>query len=623
MKPERHAGETWSDLAATEAGAVLLECCFSRALPGESILFRSPERVIEAREPAEVPAGFAEVEAALAKGLYVAGFISYEAGLAFEPSLAGLRHDAPHGLPLLWFGCYGKPEVRVEYGPRDRSRAPRPDFELQYSLTPELYRKKVEAIRELIAAGETYQANLTMDVRWSATEHAAELYERLVATQPVPFAALLQPAPGSWVISLSPELFFSREGDRMVTRPMKGTAPAGLDLTELRANAAWLRADEKNRAENLMIVDLLRNDLGRICQPGTIKVPALFEIERYPTVLQMTSTVEGRLREGTSYTDIFKALFPSGSVVGAPKIHTMRLLHDLENRPRGVYTGAIGYMAPNKRAEFSVAIRTLCLREGEASAGVGSGIVYDSVAAEEYEECRTKTVFLTRRPEPDLQLIETILLEGGEYAQMKEHLERMEESAEYFDMVFDAARVRACLEDAARTSTGGGRFRIRLLLSRQGEVSWTATALEPDAQAAVAVLLSQERTDPEDRFLRHKTTHRALYDGELKKAREMDYDEVLFRNVRDEITECAIHNLILSIDGRWVTPPVQAGVLPGVYRRHLMEAGRMTEQVLDITDVLRADAIYICNSVRGVRRVGRVDEETTLGAPMEIWRDRK
>lgn len=582
--------------------------------------FSNPVRVIEARDSAEVTDGLAAMEQALAEGLWVAGYIAYEAGFALEASLAGLHSKEPGAEPLLWLGCYREPEVCEEAElTRPAAAAPAPPMEPRLSLTADDYERRVEIVRCLIAAGDTYQANLTMDARWETEEDPAALYQRLLKAQPVPFAALLHPEPARHILSLSPELFFSRSGDSIITRPMKGTAPIGLDMAETRSNAAWLQSDEKNRAENVMIVDLLRSDLGRICRTGSVRVSHLLEVERYPTVLQMTSTVEGTLREDIGWVELFRALFPSGSIVGAPKIHTMRLLHALEDRPRGVYTGAIGYIAPDKSAEFSVAIRTLSLCEGRARMGVGSGIIYDSQPAQEYAECRTKTAFLVRAPEEDFQLIETLLLERGAYALRDEHLARISESAEYFGMPLNSARLRTALAEAAQAHGEEERIRVRILLHWTGEVTWTASALDFELPGPVDLLLRPERTDPLDPFLRHKTTRRALYDQALRDSVSTGCVDALFLNTREELTEGAIHNLVVSIQGQQSTPPLSSGVLPGVFRRHLLEEGRLTEHVLTLDDLPRAEAIFICNSVRGLRRVGRIRQRGPGGAVETLW----
>jgi para-aminobenzoate synthetase/4-amino-4-deoxychorismate lyase len=610
----------WGSIAANEPGSILLQSAPSRVRSGRSMLFREPENILEARQPSDVPQALAAIEEMLARGFYLAGYVAYEAGFALEPSLADLASTLPDEEPLLWLGCYRAPEVREDAFLCDPRVAPASPLHLAYSLTSEAYEQQVRTVRDLIAAGETYQANLTIEAEWDAAESAAELYERLLRAQPVPYAALLHPQPDWHILSLSPELFFNREGDRIQTRPMKGTASPGMDATESQAQAEWLRASEKNRAENVMIVDLLRNDLGRICETGSVEVTKLFEVERYPTVLQMTSTVEGRLRKHIRYRDVFGALFPSGSIVGAPKIHTMRLLQGLENRQRGVYTGAIGYIAPQAQAEFNVAIRTVSLRKGRARLGVGAGITFDSDPALEYAECLTKTTFLERELEPEFELIETLLLEEGKFAFVEEHMERLAQSAEYFHFGFDAMRVRTALQDAAQSWPAGERVRVRLLLNRAGSVTCTASRLQRDDGVPVDLLLRGERVSPDDRFLRHKTTHRALYDRAWREAQAQGFADCMFRNTRGEITEGAIHNVVASLAGEWCTPPLQCGVLPGIYRRHLLQQGKVRERVLTLGDLLRAEAIFICNSVRGMRPVRRIVEPGAIGARFEtVW----
>jgi para-aminobenzoate synthetase/4-amino-4-deoxychorismate lyase len=586
------------------------------------MLFRRPETIIEARDPGEVSNALAAIDSMLAEGFYLAGYIAYEAGFALEPSLASLASTLPNQEPLVWLGCYRAPEVRDELFPLDPPAPLASPPQLRYSLQRESYERQVEAVRDLIAAGETYQANLTMEAQWDTDEAPADLYERLLRAQPVPYAALLHPKPDWHILSLSPELFFEREADRIRTRPMKGTAAPGMDAAETRANAEWLQTSEKNRAENVMIVDLLRSDLGRICQTGSVEVPKLFEVERYPTVLQMTSTVEGRLRENLTYAEIFGALFPSGSIVGAPKIHTMRLLHGLEKRQRGVYTGAIGYMAPDGKAEFNVAIRTVSLRMGQATLGVGSGITFDSDPALEFAECLTKTMFLQREPEPQFELIETLLFEEGKYTFLEEHLERMAQSAEYFDFDFDSMRVKATLQEAAQSWQRGDPSRVRLLLSKSGAVTCTRSKLIRDESSSVDVLLRDERVSSSDRFLRHKTTHRALYDSAFREAHAQGFADCLFRNTRQEMTEGAIHNVIACIDGEWVTPPLESGVLPGIYRRHLLQQGKVSERVFSLPDLLHAEAVFLCNSVRGMRRLRRLFKQNEEGRdPVQLWAD--
>jgi para-aminobenzoate synthetase / 4-amino-4-deoxychorismate lyase len=403
---------------------------------------------------------------------------------------------------------------------------------------------------------------------------------------------------------------------------MKGTAPRGRTTREDRELSEWLRGDAKNRSENLMIVDLLRNDLGRIARFGTVRVDQLFAVERHPTLWQMTSTVSAELRDGVGFEEIFRALFPSGSITGAPKVRAMQLIGEIEDTPRGVYTGAIGFFS-REQTVFNVAIRTLTLESNvetgtaigagqptpsRGAMGVGSGIVIDSDPAQEYRECLLKAEFLTRAP-IDFSLVETILWKPG-FPLLELHLERLADSADYFDFLCDPDAIREALNVCARIWADPTPRKVRLLLSSDGAFALTAQALAPAPDPPVArVRISSVQTDPADPFLFHKTTHRALYTQEFEAATQAGFDDVLFFNLHGELTEGAISNVILELDGRWFTPPVACGLLAGVYRRHLLESGAgdahpaIAERILTEDDLRRADAVYICNAVRGLRRV--------------------
>lgn len=602
-------------LVADTPDSVLLETSRFDAENRRSFVFLDAVETIAVRRLDEIPELFRRIEEALAAGLYVAGFLGYECGYHFE------RFDdvsfAPQELPLAWFGVYREPMVF------DHGRGCF-DGEFGFSLTDapagerhvlfgdretlemgeEDYCAQIQRIKEYIRAGETYQVNFTDKIRIQMKAAAGAAFGALVRRQPVAYSALLH-VEGQHILSLSPELFFRVEGGRIVTRPMKGTMHRGLDCAEDVAAAARLGNDEKNRAEHVMIVDLLRNDLGRICEMGSVRVEDIFSVERYRTLLQMTSTVSGKLRGGLSYYEIFRAMFPSGSITGAPKIRTMEIIRELERGPRGVYTGAIGFMSPEGAATFNVAIRTLMLKEGEARMGVGGGIVADSEPMEEYRECLLKAEFLTR-PRVEFQLIETMLWEG-EFFLLEMHLERLEASAEYFDFAFDREEVSARLEQEAREFRVEERYRVRLLLDEAGEVTVTAVVLGIDGPAA-PVRLSAERTFSGDVFLRHKTTRRELYEREYARARTEGFADVIFMNERGEVTEGAISNVFIRREGKLLTPPLGSGVLPGVLRRHLLESdGSVEECVLTLADLAASEAVFLGNSVRGLREVTLVD----------------
>ncbi len=608
-------------------------------------LFTAPEHVCAAWQAAEIPRLFAEIESAVATGRSAAGFFAYECGNCFEPK-AGMRASR-HGEPLAWFGIYersysfdhttgrfadGEP-AELERFRADRANGgdgavePKPEIVSKFALSEAEYARRIAAIHEWIRAGDVYQLNFTAPFRIETQGSIAALYARLRARQPVDYGAFLHWEQGRFIQSFSPELFFRMEnhgptngiGRRIVTRPMKGTAPRGRTTREDREIAEWLRNDPKNRSENVMIVDLLRNDLGRVARTGSVRAERLFEVERYATLWQMTSTVSAELRPEAGFYEIFRALFPSGSVTGAPKVRAMQLLADLEDAPRGVYTGAIGFFSPRETI-FNVAIRTLELEGGRGgdirgTVGAGSGIVIDSEAASEYRECLLKAEFLTRsserRPER-FSLIETMLWNGanplGNYPFLGLHLDRLADSAEYFGFACDVDAVRTALEQHAKQfgeRSPRSPRRVRLHLDAEGNIeinSEPLTAADPPEKTA-CVCIAKDRTDPADAMLYHKTTHRPLYAQALARAAREGFDDVLFLNLRGEVTEGAISNVFVEKDGRWSTPPVECGLLGGVHRRHLLAVRpEIEERVLILDDLRRADAVYLTNAVRGLRR---------------------
>jgi para-aminobenzoate synthetase/4-amino-4-deoxychorismate lyase len=643
-------------LAEAEPGTVLLEGADSRKSenadgpgngePGNgepwTRLFLSPARVCAAWKPDEVPALFAEVERALAAGQYAAGFFSYECGVAFEPKAkvheAGERPLAP----LAWLGIYDRACVfdhetgafagelpqnlkaaleQPEAAPEANASAD--PLAARFALTEADYARRIAAIHEWIRTGDVYQLNFTAPFRLKAAEAAAALYRRLRARQPAQYGAFVHWQPGRHILSFSPELFFRIDGAataggyrRIVARPMKGTAPRGRTTQEDREIAEWLRSDEKNRSENLMIVDLIRNDLGRVARFGTVRTENLFAVERLPTLWQMTSTVTAELREDAGLEAIFRALFPSGSITGAPKVRAMQLIARLEDAPRGVYTGSIGFFSP-RQAIFNVAIRTLALEGVRGVMGVGSGIVIDSEPAAEYRECLLKAEFLTRaaRPQPgDFLLIETMLWNGC-YPLLDLHLDRLADSAEYFDFVCRRGEVKAALEERAGAFGDSAPRRVRLLLARDGGVQIADEGLPAPAppDAILRAGIAASRTDPADAFLYHKTTHRPLYAEAFQAASRAGFADLLFFNLRGELTEGAISNVFVEKNGRWFTPPVKCGLLPGVYRRHMLASQpQIEERVLSEDDLRAADAVYLANAVRGLRRI-EIDWSARIG----------
>jgi len=554
-------------------------------------LYREPSEVLAPIDPESLRRALRRIATHVQGGGEVAGVLRYEAGYALEPRLHSLLKKT--SCPLAWFGLY-RNSARCE----DAALQPADDARLlenyAIKITWKKYRERVGRIRQLIRAGEVYQINFTTRVRLKTRRQVWEMFCALFRRHPVPFAAFVNTG-GEQIVSLSPELFFESANRRITVRPMKGTADRGRYLEEDLTAADTLRNSEKNRAENVMIVDLLRNDLGRICRTGSVKTQKLFKVERYPSVWQMTSTVVGKLRADATPEALVTSLFPSGSVTGAPKIRAMEHIAALEDSPRGVYTGAIGYFAPG-RARFNVAIRTLALKGRQGEMGVGGGITYDSVAADEWEECRWKAAFLVES-QPEFRLFETLLWDGR-YRLLQEHLARMRDSASYFGFAFHEAKVRAeLLARAKRFPAGPQRVRITLAKDGQREIIHANFLPKPCGRAGI----SRRTVSSQDRFLFHKTTNRRPYAREYAAAQKRKWDDVLFFNERGELTEGTIHNVFVIKDRVWRTPALGCGLLPGTLRAEILKKEeKACEAVLRRKDLREADAVYLCNSVRGV-----------------------
>jgi para-aminobenzoate synthetase/4-amino-4-deoxychorismate lyase len=551
--------------------------------------------VREAYRIEEVEPALRAVEAAVAEGRHAAGYVAYEAAPGLDPSLA--THPPRGDLPLVWFGIFAERRpVHPPPPPADAARGAATPW--RPALAPAEHAARVAAIHEWIAAGDTYQVNLTFPLRADAPGTDAELYAALGGAQRAAYCALLR-LPRFSIVSASPELFFRWTGRDLELRPMKGTRPRGRWLEEDRARAAELLGSTKDRAENLMIVDLLRNDAGRVAEFGSVEVARLFDVETYPTVLQLTSSIRARTREGTSLADLFRALFPCGSVTGAPKVRTMQIITALEDAPRGVYAGALGLVSPGE-AVFNVPIRTLLLdrESGEMEMGVGSGITWDSDAAAEYAECLQKAAFTRHRP-PTFSLLETMAYDPAEGVRFREeHLRRMASSAAYFRYLMDGAGVERALDGALRGVDGPRR--VRLLLDRVGGIRVETSALD-ETPEVLRARLSDRPVDSADPLLQHKTTWRTPYEERLAEA--PGYDEVLLANERGELTEFANGNLVIRLDGIAWTPPRDCGLLPGVLREVLLRKGEVRERVLRAEDLAAAEAVYRINSVRGWTRV--------------------
>lgn len=555
---------------------------------------------VEAREIADVLPALEEVAQAARQGLWAVGMVGYEAAPAFDPALEVV--GVPAGAtPLVWFGLFERLQpVPPVAGPAAPPVSAGPEV-WDRELDERQFTGAVKLIHDEIAAGNTYQVNLTTRLRrgygGSLSGAGRAMYQQLTSAQRGAYSAYLE--TDEWAVACgSPELFFSLADGRLTTRPMKGTALRGRFPSEDSERSASLTLSSKERAENVMIVDLMRNDFGRVAEIGTVAVPALYQVERYPTVWQMTSTVECELRPEVTLGDLFGAVFPPGSVTGAPKASTMSLIAALERSPRGPYCGAIGYVGPEVM-RFAVGIRTAVLdrRSSAVEFGVGSGITWSAQPAAEWRELAAKASVLWRDPPPS-ELIETLAYTATDgLRNLDGHVRRMMASAEYYGWPCDENEMRSML--AATTASREGALRVRVRLSAGGRLSVEATPLDAPAQAPVRLELDDEPVDSSDPKLFHKTGDRHHLDRRL--ARHPGADDVVLVNERGELTETCRANLALEISGQWLTPALTCGCLPGVERQRLLDAGQLTEAVLRVPVLDHASGLAVVSSLRGWR----------------------
>jgi para-aminobenzoate synthetase/4-amino-4-deoxychorismate lyase len=567
-----------------------------------SRLFTGLVRTVEAREASEIEPGLKALAAAREEGLFAAGYFTYELCYALEPSLSRLSPAHSRG-PLLWFGLFRSQEhfdgaeaaTWVAANVRGRAYA----GPLRFGETQNAYAENFARVREYILAGDVYQVNLTFPARFSFAGDPLALYARLRGRAQAGHGAYVDDGVRR-ILSFSPELFFAVDKGVMTARPMKGTAARGADEQEDARIAAGLRASDKDRAENLMIVDLIRNDIGRVAKTGTVAVDDLFAIETYPTVHQMVSTVRGELRGGLEPGDLVHALFPCGSVTGAPKLRAIEIIAELEKEPRGVYCGGIGVFAPDGSAHFNVAIRTLTIEGREGRLDIGGGIVADSKPDAEYRECLIKARFF-EEGRPPLSLIETLRHDRAQgFVRGPLHLARLARSAAAFGFSFDEAAAQRALDDAVKDHSGV--LRVRLLLNEDGSLTANAAPfVPPTAQTVWTYKVSTRRVQSRDALQHHKTDWRALYDEERAAANKKGCDEVVYLNERDEVVEASTTNVFVRADGRLMTPASACGPLDGSLRRALLDNGECIEAVLRLSD-LEAGETYLGNSLRGLIR---------------------
>jgi para-aminobenzoate synthetase/4-amino-4-deoxychorismate lyase len=591
----------------------------------------------------DVAAAFAEIEQWLGKGYHVAGGISYETGYTMDyvESESGNTCGAEGGagseigqekFPLIFLYVFNDPytfnhktgqctvpvsatvhgnDIRLQSNQYYKVS----NFRLNVSQSE--YVRQINRIKRYIAAGDTYQVNYTLKSRFDFTGYPAGLYKHLRNTQKVAYASYLKTSERT-ILSFSPELFFRKTGDSITMRPMKGTIKRGMTFGQDEKLGLELYHSKKNRAENVMIVDLIRNDLGRISVPASVKTVSLFDIEKYETLYQMTSTIIATLNPGIRFYDLFNSIFPSGSVTGAPKIRTMQIINKLEKEPRHVYTGAIGFITPSRDAVFNVPIRTVIVHGQYGELGIGSGITYDSDPVDEYNECKLKSLFLTKPAMGPFQLVESMLWENATdknhwhgYYLFNEHADRLAGSAAYFGIELDLIKIREKLAGFVKKFDKTKQYKVRLLVDQSGKpliefnnvgsAFMTPVGMNLDLK----VVLSPTHTDPTDVFLYHKTTLRELYHAEYEKYSKQGYFDVLYMNNKNEITEFSRGNIIIKKGNKFYTPPISCGLLAGVYRQHFIDRHKnlITEKILKLKDIRSADKIYFTNAVRKLREV--------------------
>ena len=563
---------------------------------GLRYLFTKSIKELKTRNLDQVEVLLQEVEAYQEKGFYAVGYVSYEAAPAFEKKFA--VHPAPlMGEYLLYFTIHEKVETLPF--PEDYEAVDLPANWKEEVEAP-VYQEAIKTIHHHIRQGDTYQVNYTVQLSQELKADPLAIYNRLVVEQKAHYNAFIQHDDIS-ILSISPELFFEQDDRLLTTRPMKGTTRRGLTNQEDLQESAWLKADPKNRAENMMIVDLLRNDMNRISEIGSEQVTHLCQVEQYSTVWQMTSTIESRLRPEVDLVQTFQALFPCGSITGAPKISTMEIIQQIEVAPRGVYCGTIGILLPKGKRIFNVAIRTLQMQGKQAIYGVGGGITWDSKWESEYQETKQKSAVLYRQ-DPRFDLLTTGRIHQGELTFLEQHLIRLREASRYFAYPYDEPKLLKELQEELARLDSNLDYRCRIALQKNGAFQLAITELKDLPASYLQAQLTEQKLDLAKPFTYFKTSQRAHLATK-------DHEQIFYLP-DGSLLETTIGNLILEIDGKRYTPPAHLPLLDGIYRRHLLETGQVEEKLLTLKDLEVADQVYACNALRGLYPLDFTREES-------------
>ncbi len=601
----------------------LLEDSKSEDGDSKNLLFTDAQELIIAWSEEELPATIEKIEELKSTGLFLCGYLSYEAGFHFIDKTIKKRLANHPTQPLLYFIAFNKLES-ISRKELDNSFAeidtyPEADLcphNFSLSVAKDTYLAAIRKIRRYIIAGDTYQINYTIKYKFDLLGNAISLYKALRKTQPVEFGAVLN-FPNSNIVSLSPELFVKKKDGMIFSKPMKGTAKRGRNAKEDEFILDFLKDDPKTLSENVMIVDLIRNDFGRICETGSVTVKNLFEIQTFKTIHQMISTIRGKLKPDIHLSELLHGLFPCGSITGAPKVRTIEIINELEAEPRGIYTGAIGYLFPNDDFYFNVPIRTIDIgKDNRCEMGIGSGIIYESNPQAEYEECLLKANFLTGINNK-FYLIETMKFDGEkqEFKNLRKHLERLNYSASYFGFVLKQRAMQAKLADLEeKLATKKESYKVRLTAFHSGDIKLTYELLPEDDGVEKTIMISNRKIDSESIFQYHKTSRREVYNKEYEKAIKAGHYEAIIFNEHNEIAEACRHNIFVKRQGKWYTPPLSAGILDGIERQNFKQKTEAIEKFLTLDQLQHCEEIILTNSVRGeVRVILEKDKPVTTG----------
>jgi len=577
----------------------------------ECYLFLEPERIHLINSIENVDEFLSVLDEINGKKLFAYTILPYELGLLFEKKSRKILTKKDENVILqnaiiVTFNKKNAKRIKtsdIHFSGMEKENFKVSNFRLNESRKS--FSNKVEDIKAQIAEGETYQVNLTSLATFKFNESVEGLFCSLLLKQSAEYSAFIN-LPEKNILSFSPELFFKLEGNSVTAKPMKGTACRGINLQDDLRNKEELYLSEKNRAENLMIVDLLRNDLGKISKQNSVSVKKLFEVEKYESLFQMISIIKSRLKDKTKLSDLIKNIFPCGSITGAPKIRTMEIIHRLEKTPRGLYTGSIGLLLPEKSI-FNIAIRTVEIDNANktGSIGLGAGITWGSNADDEYEEVLSKGAFVTQPPN-QFEIFTSLLYENGKPFLLKEHLKRLKCSTEYFLFFYNGEKIEKELSKCFKALSDKKRYKIKVSINKFGLTSTKATELTSQHSKTARVVISPIKTDEQNRFQYFKTTNRKIYDSEFIKYRNEGFDEVLFLNQQNYLAEGAITNIFLFLDDKWKTPPISSGILDGIYRNHFIKKHHVEEEALTISDLKRSKRVVLTNSVRKIIAVREI-----------------